>query len=131
MRLPDWETRLCGLLDAARERPFALGAWDCALFGGAVVEALTGVDIAAPYRGRYSTVRGYKRALTAQGHRDIFGPFDTLGERVPLALLRRGDIVSDGSAVGMLWHGCALFVRPDAGFERVPLRAVLHGWRIG
>ena len=140
MRLADWEARLGGLLDAAHDRPFALGEWDCALFGGAVVEALTGVDIGAPYRGRYSTVRGYKRALTAQGHDSIFGPFDAIAERRAPLLCGRGDIVSNGDAVGMMWAGHALFVgapislggtlEDAAGLVAVPVSALRWGWRI-
>ena len=138
MRLPDWEARLAGLLDRVRDLPFALGRWDCALFAGAAVEAVTGVDIAAPFRGRYSTVRGYMRALHREGHKDLFGPFDAIAPRTGALLCGRGDIVTDGAAVGVMWTGGALFVGMEAegvaerhGLLLRPASVLVSGWKIG
>ena len=40
-RLDDWPTRLNAFIDAARERPFAWGTWDCCTFAAAAVETVT------------------------------------------------------------------------------------------
>ena len=138
-RLPHWEARLGALLDGARKRPFSFGEWDCALFGAAVIEALTGEDHGAPFRGRYRTVRGYRRALAAEGHADLFGPFDALAPRRAPLLCQRGDIVTDGVSIGCLWSGQALFVGGEAadagqyevGLVTMPLAGMLWGWGIG
>lgn len=137
-RLPDWEARLLALLDEAAARPFELGRWDCALFGGAAVLAVTGNDIARPYIGKYTTAAGYMRQLKRRGHKDIFGPFDKIAERTGRLACGRGDIVSDGTSIGVMWHGHALFVGGAAGdagayqvgLVRVPMAALQWGWRL-
>jgi hypothetical protein len=61
-RLPDWETRLAAFLEPLRLRAFAWGKHDCCIFTAGAVEAMTGVDAMAEFRGRYSTQIGAKRA---------------------------------------------------------------------
>jgi len=129
-RLADWEARLRNLVAEAADRSFMLGTWDCALFAGAVVEAVTGFDIAAPYRGKYTTETGYMKALRRRKHSDIFGPFDKLTPRAGVMVCGCGDVVSDGDAVGLMWRGCALFLGEISGFERVPLHKLQFGWKL-
>lgn len=57
MRMPDWPERLDAVLSAARHRPFRWGVHDCALFTADAVEAMTGIDPAAAWRGRYGSAR--------------------------------------------------------------------------
>lgn len=54
-RIQHWATRAYHgfLLDRART-PFIWGQHDCALFAADGVQAITGVDIAADFRGKYS-----------------------------------------------------------------------------
>src|SRR5579864_5172264 len=55
-RVAHWDTR--ALYNFLRERarePFAWGKNDCALFVADAVEAMTGVDIAAEFRGLYQS----------------------------------------------------------------------------
>lgn len=141
-RLPDWEPRLVAYLERCDPLPFEWGRHDCCSFAAGAVEAQTGVDFYAPFLGRYQTQRGAIRALKAQGHADMFGPFDkALGERRAPLLLQRGDIVSDGRNVGMLWYlagPCALFVGAEQGegalygigLLTVSMSAIQWGWRI-
>lgn len=67
MRRPDWKLRLNAYLADVVRRGFAPGEHDCALFAAGAVEAMTGRDLAAPYRGRYRTLRGGARILKAAG----------------------------------------------------------------
>lgn len=69
-RLPDWRPRLISYLAQANTRAFEPGVHDCALFFAGAAEAQTGVDYAAPYRGRYTTTRGGLRVLRKDGFAD-------------------------------------------------------------
>jgi hypothetical protein len=55
-RQKHWDTRAFHKFLVARARaPFKWGANDCALFAADGIQAITGVDIAADFRGKYST----------------------------------------------------------------------------
>ncbi len=54
-------------LRAAALRPFGPGRCDCVLFACDWVAAATGVDPAAPWRGRYATARGAARIIARAG----------------------------------------------------------------
>lgn len=143
-RLPDWEPRLLEWLAACEDRPFAWGQHDCCTFTGGAIAAQTGVDFYDQFGfpGAYSTERGAQRALKRRGFADLFGPFDTaLGARQAPLLLQRGDIVTDGTNVGLLWYRagpCGLFVggqHADAsafevGLVAVPMFQIQWGWRV-
>src|SRR5690349_271236 len=62
-RLPDWEERLTEIIRARHRAPFAWGQFDCALFACDAVLAMTGVDLAEPFRGRYADALGALRAI--------------------------------------------------------------------
>lgn len=141
-RLPDWEQRLLAWLEQCDPLPYRWGAHDCCTFAAGAVQAQTGLDFYAPFAGGYSTERGALRALKRQGFEDLFGPFDAaLGARTAPLLCQRGDIVSDGKGVGVMWNRagpCGLFVgaAPDDGaaFEIglviVPVAQLQWGWRL-
>ena len=63
-RFPFWRTRELPAFIAARlAQPFAWGLNDCCLLAADAVEAITGVDIAAEFRGRYRSQRGAFSAI--------------------------------------------------------------------
>lgn len=112
MRLEGWERRLEEMIEGARERPFSWGTHDCATWAAAVVLALTGRDLGATWRGSYSTVRGAMAAVKKRGGDDLCDAV-TLELGAPLTdilLARRGDIVSDGSALGVCVGSHAAFL---------------------
>jgi hypothetical protein len=56
VRKTHWATReLTEFLIARASQPFAWGSNDCCLFPADAIQALTGVDLAADFRGKYST----------------------------------------------------------------------------
>lgn len=69
-RRADWRARLGAYVAAQAGRPFAPGRLDCALFVAGAVEAMTGHDPAAKFRGTYRTLAGGARALAAAGFAD-------------------------------------------------------------
>lgn len=134
-RLADWEARLTALITASEQRPLAYGKHDCSLFAADAVLALTGVDVAADLRGRYRTAGGALRALRRAGFRTPPAIATArLGTPVPVLMARRGDLVTDGAALGVMWAAHALFVADEVsapGLVAVPLRMLTAAWRVG
>lgn len=140
-RKPDWQDRLAALIERVERRPFRWGRWDCATFAAAAVHAVTGERVRPA--AQYSSATGAARWLSSNGYSDVLGVADAiLGARVPLLHCRRGDIVTDGERLGVLWHhggAVGLFVggdRRDAGRAQVglvalPIGALRSGWRVG
>lgn len=116
-RLPDWRTRLHRYLAGCAKRPLAWGRWDCALHAADAVEVMTGVDLAADMRGRYTTAIGAQRALKRLGYADVVELAEAHLTASPRA--REGDIVAvqvkDWLALAVMGRGIALGCRPDHG----------------
>ena len=137
-RRPDWPSRLEEHLQAARNRSFRWGRHDCAMFACGAVEAMTGADPAAPFRGRYRSEAGARRLLRAAG-----GGLAELVARqaqeqgaveVPPLRAQRGDLClaagPDGlDGLGVCVGGAAAFMRPD-GLAFLPIGRVKRAWRI-
>ncbi len=89
-RLPDWPERLCQLIEERRHMKFSWGSNDCALFAADGVRVITGVDLAASYRGQYATDFGAARILEeAGGLRALAAAL----EEKPKGFIHRGDVV--------------------------------------
>lgn len=109
-RLEDWPERLAALVESRLRTPFAWGENDCALFAADAVHAVTGIDLADHFRGRYSDeatarlmgMHGASAHLAAgdivEALRDMASLY--LDGEVPPALARRGDIVLVRHALG-------------------------------
>lgn len=134
-RHPDWEQRLSVLLEPLMDSAsFIWGENDCALFVANAVLAMTGHDIAAPFRGKYSTAAGSLRALKRYGSGDLKSTFDTLLPLKPIGFARRGDVVMSDGAVGLCIGATALFIgeRDGAdGLYRVDRAEWSHAWGVG
>lgn len=134
-RLPDWNTRVANALADRAARPFAWGVNDCAIFAADVIEAATGHDLAAPYRGRYRSRRGASLTLKANGWASLADLADSLLPR-QADHLRRGDIVlyagRHGDFLGVVWAG-GVFGPDDRGVRVWPLdRGLINGaWKVG
>jgi hypothetical protein len=133
-RREDWPERLLAFVEERRATPFGWGVNDCALFAADAALAMTGHDFAAPFRGRYRTAAGARRALRANGAASL-EDFVTqaLGAPVAPALARRGDVVLfdaiDGPALGVALGAQAAAAGP-AGTALVPLARWVKGWRV-
>ena len=129
VRLPDWQTRLAAYFDENAGRPHQYGAFDCALFVAGAVEAMTGKDFGAPFRGKYRSAAGSIRALREFGAGDLPATLTAaLGPPGPLAFGHRGDVCLYGETCGILAADHGVFVgggEADAkdfaiGLQRVP-----------
>ena len=145
-RYPDWQSKLHQFFKANLERPFAWGTWDCCLFVADAVQAMTGTDIAAAFRGKYSDEPGAMRAvLAALGGNKTGGAWPELlselaaktavehamAEVAPL-FAQRGDMVVTAQCLGLVsFTGQHVLVIPESGFHMVPLEQVIRAWRVG
>lgn len=133
MRRLDWQERLADLIDANRQTPFQWGVHDCALWGADVMEAQTGADFGAPFRGKYSDAEGAAEALRTFGAGTLIKTFDRHLERIAPAFAGRGDLVAKGrgrtAAIGVCIGSEALFVGDD-GLVRVPRSEWAAAWRV-
>ncbi|MCF6265226.1 MAG: hypothetical protein L3J57_01620 [Desulfuromusa sp.] len=134
MRCENWPTVLNDLLEQRRSTPFQWGENDCALFTADVVEALTGVDYAADFRGRYSSVIGSVRSLAKAGHSNIEQAITAvLGEPVEPPFIKRGDVCLFAGGEGMTVGICVgvMIVSPAAaGLQWSPMSLAVRGWNL-
>lgn len=127
-RYNDWETRLADYIAAVRADVDALGAVPCARFAAGAVAAQTGFDGHAPFAGKYKTGKGAARALRRIGAGDLESTFDRhLKRRQGPAFAQRGDIVSNGEAVGVCVGAVALFIC-EGELTEVPRTAWAIAW---
>lgn len=122
-RKPDWEQRLQEYIAAVEAKPFAYGRHDCAAFAAGAIKAQTGEDYYSGWRGKYRSGVAALRLLVKRGYADVQGPFtETLGAPVPVLRAMRGDIVSDGTAMGVRWSTGGLFVGEQDGVSGLVLK---------
>jgi hypothetical protein len=119
----------------SRDR-FEWGRLDCLLFVADCIQAMTGEDLAAGIRGRYTTEVGSKRVLTS----DLGGSLTAaltgkLGDPVPIPFSGRGDVVLvmvDGvEAAGVIdLSGERVAVLTLDGLESIPVSAARLAWKV-
>jgi hypothetical protein len=129
--LPDY-------LEEMRDRDFAFGAFDCALFAADWVQRCTGIDYA-------QTLRGYASPLEAYRIVSSFGSLEAmvskLLDREPIApaFAMRGDIViasldtDEGESrdtIGICEAATCFFPRHPRGLVGLPRSVARLAWRI-
>ena len=132
-RLDGWEERLALMVEVARHTPFAWGRHDCALFAADVVERITGVDLAASYRGCYRSAEGAARALRRQGHGGLADAVAAALPEIQVARARRGDVVvvtaQGRPALGICLGAQAACAGP-LGLTLLPMAVATRAWRV-
>ena len=122
-----WQARLAAFLAATAREPFSPGTHDCALFAAQAVLAQTGVDFAADWRGRYSTLRGGMRVLRRAGHADHIALARSLFPSISKP--RPGDLAvlntAHGPALGVV-QGVMIYAPAEIGWCLVPLGAAIE-----
>ena len=133
-RVDHWERLLAAAIDTARAKPFVWGVHDCPTFAFEVRMILTGgEDIAALWRGRYTTALGGARVMRRLRWASLEDMGRTLlGEPRPAVLLAvRGDIVlaDTGLGFGICTGASAVGMAPE-GLVTVPLSCCQLAWPI-
>ena len=135
-RLPDWPERLSARIHACMNEPFVWGSHDCCLFAMDCVLAMTGRDLAAPYRG-YVSQRQALRML--KNHGGIVGIAEAVARQYAIpeispVMAGRGDICLFDSGHGDTLGVCAgtSIIAPGLkGLVGTPAREAARAWRIG
>lgn len=154
-RYHDWEQRLAKLIEKRQRRAFVWGKHDCCLFACDAVKAITGVDLARGFRGKYATKASAMkmiRAFTDSGTIEALAVkiAEQRGiKEVPTLCAQRGDVVVVGQppagscqlpegqkqtqrqALGIAGFNGDVLIAGPKGLASLPLGAALRAWRIG
>lgn len=136
-RLPDWNARLHAFVDAAKRRPFDWTAHNCGEHWAAgAVEAMTGADLAAPYRDRYASALGAARVVRNEGFETIADLVAAHLPEIHVSAARLGDLAAIpatdafGYTLGIVNGEMILVLRAD-GMGLVPLFDATRAFRVG
>ena len=133
-RVDHWERLLAAAIDTARAKPFVWGVHDCPTFAFETCMILTGgEDVAALWRGRYTTALGGERVMRRLGWASLeeMGRFLLSEPRQSVLLAKRGDIVlaDTGLGFGVCIGAEAAGMVPE-GLVTVPLTSCRLAWPI-
>lgn len=128
---PEWQARFSALVQANLQTPFAWGTHDCCLWAAAAVHAVSGQDLAATWRGTYSTAIEAARLLESLGGLAAVGAL--AGSACPPLLAANGDVgllehegrQHLGVCVGPVW-----LVVAAKGLAALPLEAATQAWKV-
>lgn len=138
-RLPNYRSRLFSVIGKYEREKFVYGKTDCAMFAASCIEAITGTDPAAAFRGKYTTVIGGMRKLkTHTGFTDRQEWISSMGNSVQPAFAQVGDIAiinnpdgdEDGYSLGVVGGSFVLAMGLN-GLVRLPLSCMIGTYRIG
>ena len=135
-RYPDWPERLAKFIDAARIKPFVWGENDCCLFAMDCVQAITGQDLAQPYRGYTSQTQALRllnRSGGVAGIAEAVAAKYDIPEITPLTA-QRGDVclfdIGRGNTLGIR-AGEHIYAPGFKGLIGFPALQAVRAWRIG
>jgi len=140
IRKENWVVLLDNYLKAKERIPFVFGANDCCLFAAGAVHAITGVDLAMAFRGKYQTEAGAIRALKKYsdgGARELMQRIAKENDLIesPFPMLARGAIAlisNDGrESLGVVSLTGMHIVAPGIiSMAHLPLSSAITGWNI-
>lgn len=145
-RVQDWPERLARYLAARAYSPFVWGQHDCCLFACDAVQAMTGVDLAADFRGKYSDAISALRAVKEFAGAGVGALAAKIAEQhgipeISTRLAQRGDVVllnvlGDGfsrqETLGLVDLSGNLVVSVgELCLQHVPMADAIAAWRIG
>lgn len=129
-----WRTALTDYVQSVAGEPFEPGKHDCALFVAGAIKAMTGEDLAAAYRGKYSTITRGKRKLRKDGFDDHVAMAASLFEEVAVSHAMVGDVASievdGGAALGIVQGDRVYFVSPQGGIGTASLLEAQRAFRV-
>lgn len=132
-RRPDWLARLTAHLAEVRTRAWRPGEHDCALAAADAVAAITGVDLAQPWRGTYSTLEEGMELLRAAGVEDHVELVGRHLPEIPPIMAQTGDLVAvlEGNHLALgVCGGSVIHVLGVDGGGVVGLERAVRAWRV-
>ena len=137
LRIDNWQMAFSSELE--KPRYFLWGKDDCCLFACDIIKAITKVDPAYSFRGKYKSALGAYREIRKQG---FTGVMDVAEKRcaennwpeIPILTAQRGDVVcalfNNQESLGIITGDSAAFVG-GAGYVYIAPESALKAWRIG
>ena len=130
MRLYNWEALFAAYIVGISRAPFSPGVLDCALFAAGGAEAVTAIDPAAAFRGRYRSIEAGLKLMRDAGYEDHVAFAQAHFAPVPRAMALPADIaiLTDacvarcGPALGLV-QGEMIYVLRGSGLGLVPIEA--------
>ena len=134
-RKPDWKLHLMQYMAECARRPFEVGQHDCALFWAGGIDAMTGIDPAADWRGKYKTVAGGLRLLKRAGFADHIAVAASKFEEIPIAFAAPGDLAvipaeDGGLAAAGIVQGEGIYTLGQGGLAVMPLLSATTAFRV-
>lgn len=144
-RVPHWQRALRDAIHAHARKPFAYGSNDCCSFVCDCVQAMTGEDIYAEFRGKYADKKSALAAMkTIAGSASVEAATDYVTEKSGMEAIspffaQRGDVVllpvgeNEELALGIVAHDNlhALAVAEN-GLNKIRfVRIAKKAWRVG
>ena len=134
-RREDWPERLFDTIAEWKHRPFAWGTADCCQFMAVCVEAMTGTDPMAEYRGQYEDEASGKAVLKAKGGGSLYNALRRkFGQPIPVPMAKRGDLALAKTNVGpttFVVLGEEMTGPGDDGLEMVSTAVASRAFRVG
>lgn len=133
-RLPGWRARLSAYIESCRRRAYAPGEHDCALFVAGAVQAMTGEDIARPWRG-YGSIADGMKALRKSKFRSPADALAAILEEIAPSAAANGDLLAfaadddAGAALGICAGEVAFVLRED-GLGLMPTLRAKRAFRV-
>ena len=139
-RRPDWQTALHCYLQSHEHSRFEYGTLDCCLFVCNAIRLMTGADLAAAFRGRYSSRAEALRLVRFEAGRPSV---EAIAERmaaahempeVPVLFAQRGDMLlierPRDYSLGLLDLNGELLAMAANGLLRWPRARACRAWRV-
>lgn len=143
IRSTTWETReLHQFLAYHSHTPFAWGQFDCCLFAADAIQAMTGVDIASEFRGRYdSKLSAFSLIHSVTGGSTVADAAAYCAKQYGLdewaypLMAQRGDLVvfhNGGNLIAGIvsLSGTQVISVAESGLVTEPITAIERAWRI-
>lgn len=122
---------LTAYIDEKSREPFAYGTNDCIMVTAGAVEAITGVDHAAEYRGCYTTLAGGKKLIGKSPLRFVADRFAAIPEGQAgahdgdIAVMRQGREWAFG-----VFIGAHVYAQAESGMGILPRSRAVKAFRV-
>lgn len=139
LRKPNWAVLLDRYLHSCFYRSFQYGSFDCCLFVCDAICEMTGVDVAAPFRGQYAARKAAYRAIESYAGR---ATVEAVTERVTQdhhmpeispTRAQRGDVLlvrRKLDSLALVGLDGRFLAASERGYEYVPSQLVTRAWRV-
>jgi hypothetical protein len=139
-RTPTWNTALAEFIHERLTSPFVWGQNDCCLFACDAVLAMTGVDLAASFRGKYSDTKSAYKLIKSYAGGGLSEFADKVAaensiQEVGLNYATGGDVVlvtgDQGDTLGVVeLNGRDVVATGPEGLMRLPRANWKKAWKV-